>query len=67
MSEHTYRVELASNEYQDVATRYAAELIDATTYDPTYEQLVEMLAVAYLQGGCDQLKWARDKMRGDGE
>lgn len=58
---------LRANDFERVAKRYAAELVDKIAVPHTYEEAVTMIAVAYLEGSMAQLKWARDLVRGDGE
>lgn len=55
-----------ANEFQRLAERYAAELVEKLRVPHTYDEAVTMIAVAYLEGSMAQLKWARDKVRGDG-
>jgi hypothetical protein len=48
------------------AQQYAFELIERLDIFPsTHEQLVAMVAVAYLEGGAAQLAWAIERMSGD--
>lgn len=54
-----------SQDVDAVAIRYAAELIDEYGVPTTYERTVELVAVAYLAGGNEQLRWARARLRGD--
>jgi hypothetical protein len=57
-----------ANEHVALAESYAAELIErlGITTDSGIERIKTLIAVAYLEGQCSQLKWARDKVRGDG-
>ena len=55
-----------TNEFQRLAERYAAELIDKLGVPQSYDAAVTMIGVAWLEGGAEQLKWARDNVRGDG-
>lgn len=57
-----------ANEYVALAERYAAELIErlGITTDSGLDRIQTLIAVAYLESQCLQLKWARDKVRGDG-
>lgn len=67
MSEPTYRVERIASEYERIAERRAAELIEQLGVPVVYDEALNLVALAYLEGGRDQLKWARDQLRGDGE
>ena len=57
-----------ANEHVALAEKYAVELIDrlGITTNRGLDRIATMIAVAYLEGQCSQLKWARDKVRGDG-
>lgn len=57
----------AASEHERNAQRYAAELLDNLGMPATYDDAVTLVAVAYLEGEIVQLRWARDKVRGDGE
>ncbi len=55
-----------ANDHERLAMRYAAELIDKLGVPTSYDEAVTACAVAYLEGQSLQIKWARDKVRGDG-
>jgi hypothetical protein len=55
-----------ANEHVRLAEKYADELIDRLGFPSLHDQLATLIALAYIEGQCSQLKWARDKVRGDG-
>lgn len=53
-----------ADDHERAAKRYAAELIDALGGLPqSYDRAVDYIAIAYLEGGSHQLKYARDIIR----
>lgn len=54
-----------AKEFEAVAYRKAAELVDSIGLPFTYEEYVTTLTIAYLDGAKDQLTWARNLVRGD--
>ena len=50
------------NEAAQAAERYAAELIAKLGQPDSYDKAVAMLAIAYLEGGAQQLTLAMEKV-----
>ena len=54
-----------AEEFQRIATRKSAELLDTHGMPRDREDALTLLALAYLQGAQDQLSWARHLIGGD--
>ena len=54
--EKEHRMTERANDYQRLAEKYAAELIDKLCVPHTYDEAVTMIAVAYLEGSMATLK-----------
>jgi len=57
----------SAHAHEAQARRHAAALLDAMGTPSSYDDAVTLAAVAYLDGGKAQLKWARDLVTGEGE
>jgi hypothetical protein len=56
MDEQQKRVDELTGE----AERFAADLAQRSVFPTHYAQLVDLLALAYIQGGRDALQWTLD-------